>query len=92
MIRNFLFLSLMFERAHGWTGLLVEPHPTQFFKVANSQKDPVNIPKYFKVCKEAYILFLEVFPWAKLSPTIHRGLAHSWEFIQANGGYGLGGN
>ena len=37
MIRNFLFLSLMFERAHGWTGLLVEPHPTQFFKVANSQ-------------------------------------------------------
>ena len=28
------FLSLMFERAHGWTGLLVEAHPTQFYKVS----------------------------------------------------------
>ena len=61
-------------------------------KVVNSQKDPVNVPKFFKVCKEAYILFLETFSWAKMSPTIHRGLAHSWEFIEANGGYGLGGN
>ena len=25
--------SLMFERAHGWTGLLVEPHPLIFAKV-----------------------------------------------------------
>ena len=25
--------SLMFERAHGWNGLLVEPHPFSFAKV-----------------------------------------------------------
>ena len=24
----------MFERAHGWTGLLVEAHPTQFYRVS----------------------------------------------------------
>ena len=57
----------------------------------NSQRHLVNVPKFFKVCKEAYVLFIETFPWARMSGTIHRGLAHSWEFIEANGGYGLGG-
>ena len=27
------FISLMFERVHGWNGLLVEPHPVIFAKV-----------------------------------------------------------
>ena len=57
-------------------------------KVVNSQHHLVNIPKFFKVCKEAYVLFIETFPWARMSGTIHRGFAHSWEFIEANGGYG----
>ena len=30
-----LFSSLVFERAHGWQGLLVEPHPVIFAKVLN---------------------------------------------------------
>ena len=29
-----LFTSLMFERGRGWSGLLVEPHPLIFAKVA----------------------------------------------------------
>ena len=60
-------------------------------KVINSQHHEVNVPKFFKVCKEAYVLFVKTFPWARMTGTIHRGLAHSWEFIEANGGYGLGG-
>ena len=28
-----LFTSLMFERGHGWSGLLVEPHPLIFAQV-----------------------------------------------------------
>lgn len=35
--------SLMFERAHGWTGLLVEPHPTQFFKGLHVQRKALSV-------------------------------------------------
>ena len=33
---------------------------------------------------------MDTFPWVVISPSIHRILAHSWEVMQLNGGYGLG--
>ena len=33
---------------------------------------------------------VERFPWAIISPSVHRILAHSWELIQLNDCFGLG--
>ena len=33
---------------------------------------------------------VEKFPWAMISPSVHRILAHGWERVAMNGGYGLG--
>ena len=33
---------------------------------------------------------VQSFPWAVVSPSVHRILAHSWEVVQLNNGFGLG--
>ena len=33
---------------------------------------------------------MEHFPWAAVSPSVHRILAHSWEVLELNKGFGLG--
>ena len=33
---------------------------------------------------------VENFPWAVVSPSVHRILAHSWEVMELNNGFGLG--
>ena len=60
-------------------------------KVINSQKRRVNVEKLRQLTMETYLALVEGFPWAAVSPSVHRILAHSWEVIQLNDGYGLGG-
>ena len=60
-------------------------------KIINSQKRKVNIQRLREVAREVYSKIVVVFPWAVVSPSVHRILAHSWEVIQMNNGYGLGG-
>ena len=59
-------------------------------KVLNSQKRRVNFQKLQKLTTEVHILLVTSFPWVVISPSVHRILAHSWEVIELNGGYGLG--
>ena len=59
-------------------------------KVLNSQKRRVNVQKLQKLTTEVHILLVTSFPWVVISPSVHRILAHSWEVIELNGGYGLG--
>ena len=43
-----------------------------------------------KVCKDTYLLILESFPWASITPTLHKLLAHSEELIrESSSGFGL---
>ena len=35
-------------------------------------------------------MIIQLFPWAAVSPSVHRILAHSWEVIELNGEFGLG--
>ena len=43
-----------------------------------------------KVCKDTYLLILESFPWASITPTLHKLLAHCEELIrESNSGFGL---
>ena len=60
-------------------------------KVINSQKLKVNIEKLRKLATEVNIKIVQTFPWAVVSPSVHRILAHSWEVISLNEGSGLGG-
>ena len=59
-------------------------------KVVNSQKRKVNIDKLRQMLVETYCKLLICFPWCAVSPSVHRILAHSWEVIQLNDGFGLG--
>ena len=60
-------------------------------KVINSQKRKVNVEKLRLLTKETNLKLVETFPWAVISPSVHRVLAHSWEVVMANEGFGLGG-
>ena len=59
-------------------------------KVINSQKRKVNIEKLRDLTKDVNLKIVEHFPWAIISPSVHRILGHAWERIQYNDGYGLG--
>ena len=59
-------------------------------KVINSQKRRVNTQKLRDITQEVNLKIVESFPWAAVSPSIHRILAHSWEVVELNNGFGLG--
>ena len=59
-------------------------------KVLNSQKRKVNVEKLRCLGQEVYQRLVITFPWAVISPSVHRILAHSWEVIILNEHYGLG--
>ena len=56
----------------------------------NSQSRKVNTGKLRELTQDIYLKIVEIFPWAVVSPSVHRILAHSWEVIELNNGYGLG--
>ena len=59
-------------------------------RVINSQHREVNIPSMRFQSEYVAIQIRENFPWAKLSTSLHRALAHGWQRIKENGGKGLG--
>ena len=48
------------------------------------------LEKLRTLTQEVNMRIVKTFPWAAISPSVHRILAHSWEVIEMNGGYGLG--
>ena len=46
--------------------------------------------RYTEVCTDTYLTIVNHFPWAVISPSIHRVLAHSAELMLMNGSHGLG--
>ena len=59
-------------------------------KIINSQKRKVDVMKLKELATNVYLRIVKKFPWAVISPSVHRILAHSWERIMMNGGFGLG--
>ena len=63
-------------------------------------KKKINVYQFKKMCTEFYMFLLEEFPrevrkelpgpWISITPTLHKVIAHSWEVIERNDGYGLG--
>jgi hypothetical protein len=58
--------------------------------VLNSQHCTIDLSQYRSLCSSVYLKIVETFPWAVISPSVHRVLAHSWERIEANELRGLG--
>ncbi|KAI6659736.1 hypothetical protein LOD99_10705 [Oopsacas minuta] len=49
-----------------------------------------NILELGKLCKDTYLVILDSFPWASMTPTLHKLLAHSEELIrESNSSCGL---
>ncbi len=59
-------------------------------RVLNSQHRAINLNHYHQLCSSVDLKIVETFPWAVLSPSLHRVLAHSWERVEMNELKGLG--
>lgn len=59
-------------------------------RVINSQHRQIDLPRFKALCTEVHHSLCINFPWAVISPSIHRVLAHSWEVVQMNENQGLG--
>ena len=59
-------------------------------KVMNSQKKRVDIDRVRRLGQHVNLLIVKRFPWAAISPSVHRILAHSWEVMHLNDRFGLG--
>ena len=58
-------------------------------RVLNSDMK-VNTRELGKLCQDTYLCVLDSFPWASITPTLHKLLAHSEELIsEYNSGFGL---
>ena len=58
-------------------------------RIFNSD-ERVDIEKFTTLCRDTYELIIESFPWASITPTLHKILAHSAQLIdEYNGGRGM---
>ena len=58
--------------------------------VFNSKKQVKQLDEFKTYCHNVYSDLLTWFPHAHITPTVHKILAHSWEIIHMNNGFGLG--
>ena len=56
-----------------------------------SSGQKVNLEAYSKLCSDLYLLLIRKLPWVRITPTIHKLLAHSAELIELNSSFGLKG-
>ena len=58
-------------------------------RIFNSD-ERIDIEKFTTLCLDTYELIIESFPWASITPTLHKILAHSAQLIdEYNGGRGM---
>ena len=59
-------------------------------RVMNSMSRPVNMEKFKKFVKDAYLFRVEAFPWATVPDAVHNAYGHTILKMEKIGGYGLG--
>ena len=87
---NYLYTSLSTIAIHHRPALTkIHTQLATILKVYNSSRK-VNTLELGNLCKDTYLLILDSFPWASITPTLHKILAHSEELIrESNAGFGL---
>ena len=56
----------------------------------NSMKRPVNMPRFKRFVKYAYLHRVKTFPWATVPDAVHNAYAHTIKKMERIGGYGMG--
>ena len=68
---------------------IIQMNLSVILRIFNSNQE-VETDKLDILCKQTYELILTTFPWASITPSLHKILAHCTELIRdCNGGYGL---
>ena len=68
---------------------IIQNNLSAILRIYNSHCE-VHTEKLDSLCKDTYELILTAFPWANITPSLHKLLAHSTELIRdCNDGYGL---
>ena len=69
--------------------LKVHTQLSAILRIFNSDRK-IKTEEFGNLCRNTYLLILDSFPWANISPTLHKLLAHSEEILRdINFGYGL---
>ena len=50
---------------------------------------PFNVETIRELSQETYLLFFECFRWVSVRDTIHKFLAHVYQFKERNNSYGI---
>ena len=68
---------------------IIQMNLSVILRIFNSNQE-VETDKLDILCKQTYELILTTFPWASITPSLHKIWAHCTELIRdCNGGYGL---
>ena len=54
-----------------------------------SSSESVNVERYKHFCTGVHMSLLTSFPWIRITPSLHKILAHSWELMDMNDAHGL---
>ena len=74
-----------------FSGILSKLHTqlSAILRIVNSDRR-INTEEFGNLCTDTYLLILDDFPWANVTPSLHKLLAHSEEILrEMNSGYGL---
>ena len=74
-----------------FSGILSKLHTllSAILRIVNSDRR-INTEEFGNLCTDTYLLILDAFPWANVTPSLHKLLAHSEEILrEMNSGYGL---
>ena len=71
-------------------GILSQIHmnSSALLKITNSN-ERVNVERFRVISQNTHIMILENFPWVSVSNTLHKSLAHTFQFIERNIHIGL---
>ena len=59
-------------------------------RVMNSKSRPVNMEKFEKFVKDAYLFRVQAFTWASVPDAVHNAYSHTLKKMRKIGGFGLG--
>ena len=82
-------VSSVVEEQHKEALTVLHTQLSAILRIFNCDRK-IHTSELGKLCKSTYLLILESFPWANITPTLHKLLAHSEELLrEINFGYGF---
>ena len=88
--RDFLYwVTTLVPEEHHLPLTLIHTYLSVILRIFNLD-ERIEIEKFTTLCRDTYELIIVSFPWASITPTLHKILAHSAQLIdEYNGGRGM---